>query len=188
MEILQLYPKLLDESFCKFLQLLASNRLEEAGTLGEEIDGYRVAQSCWLGDLLESTPELKKIQQFVSDITNLPIENQEDIHIVKYQKGGEYKIHHDWFDDETLEQEQETERGGNRVFSFLVYLNDDFEGGETDFPSLEYKVKPELGKGVLWRNIDEEGNPILESEHAGLPVEEGTKWILIVWIREDKFI
>ena len=188
MQIVTEYPNVLTKRFCHFIILIALNRLEEAETLGEQIDGYRTAQSCWLTDLNDSIPALRKIKEFVSDITNYPIENQEEIHIVKYGKGGEYKIHHDWFDEETLKSENEDKRGGNRMFSFLIYLNDDFKGGETDFPTLKHKIKPELGKGVLWKNIDEDGVPIEESEHAGLPVEEGTKWILIIWIRENKFI
>ena len=32
-----------------------------------------------------------------------------------------------------------------------------------------------------------EPEPVEESEHAGLPVTKGKKWILIVWVRENTF-
>ena len=37
-------------------------------------------------------------------------------------------------------------RGGNRYATFLLYLNDDFEDGETYFPLRNKKIKPEKGK------------------------------------------
>ena len=183
MEIVKEYPNLFNKSFCDFLIETASNRLEPAKTVGPQIEGYRVAEYCWVGDLLDNVPQLTELTKYVSHLTGLPIENQEDIHIVKYSKGGEYKIHHDYFYD----NEEELSKGGDREYSFLIYLNDDFEGGETEFPQLNKKIKPEIGKGVLWKNLYEDGYPIIESEHAGLPVESGTKWILIIWIREAKF-
>jgi prolyl 4-hydroxylase len=35
------------------------------------------------------------------------------------------------------------------LFSMLVYLNDDFIGGETHFPDLQVTVKPETGTGLI---------------------------------------
>lgn len=182
MEIVKEYPNLLQKSLCDDIIKLASQRLEPAQTVGEQVDGYRTAEYCWLSDV--NDPALEWIQTFISNLTNLPIENQEDIHIVKYTKGGEYKVHHDFFHEDSPE---ELTRGGDRLFSFLIYLNDDFKGGETEFPLLKKKIKPDVGKGILWQNLDREFQPILESEHAGLPVTKGEKWILIIWVREEKF-
>ena len=77
--------------------------------------------------------------------------------------------------------------GGNRTHTALFYLNDDFEGGETEFPKLDIKVKPELGKLLLWTNMNDDGTLDYDSLHAGLPVIEGEKWILVIWVREQKF-
>jgi len=183
--ILVQYPKFFSKQWCDFLIGLASTKLEEAGTVGEEIEGYRVANSCWLGDI--DSPYLDEIKKQVSYLTQTPIENQEELHIVKYDVGGEYKIHHDFFSKDSVDENVEIGESGNRTHSFLVYLNDDFEGGATEFPQLKKVVKPELGKAICWLNY-ENGMGIAESEHAGLPVTKGEKWILIVWVRENKFV
>jgi len=79
-------------------------------------------------------------------------------------------------------------RGGQRAKSALVYLNDDFTGGETEFPKINIRVSPQKGKLVLWDNTFEDGNPDHDSLHAGLPVISGTKYIAVIWIRFGKFI
>ena len=52
-------------------------------------------------------------------------------------------------------------------FTFMIYLNDDFEGGSTAFEHFE--VKPSVGDGLIFSQ---------ELEHAGLPVTSGRKYIL----------
>jgi prolyl 4-hydroxylase len=39
----------------------------------------------------------------------------------------------------------------------------------------------------MWIN-KQDGICLDDSLHAGLPVTNGEKWILIVWVRENKFI
>lgn len=52
-------------------------------------------------------------------------------------------------------------------YTFMIYLNDDFKGGETAFRG--FKVKPNIGEGIFFSQ---------ELEHAGLPVISGRKYIL----------
>lgn len=52
-------------------------------------------------------------------------------------------------------------------YTFMIYLNDDFKGGETAFRGFE--VKPNIGEGIFFSQ---------ELEHAGLPVLSGRKYIL----------
>jgi hypothetical protein len=72
---------------------------------------------------------------------------------------------------------------GHRLYTFLIYLNDDFEGGGTDFPRMNLCIKPKKGKAILFQNIDERFDLIPESLHAGCPVTSGTKWVANKWIR-----
>jgi hypothetical protein len=46
-------------------------------------------------------------------------------------------------------------------------------------------VQPEPGSVLYFQNADEDGNPYPESRHAGLPVQEGFKWISTLWIRQS---
>lgn len=121
-------------------------------------------------------PELNKVSNYIEKITSLPIENHEDFSLVKYEKGGQYVPHIDTpcpFSKNA------------RFWSFLIYLNDNFKGGETEFDQINHKVTPKKGSLVYWRNTDPSTEEaLIESSHSGLPVTEGEKWILITWIRK----
>ncbi len=61
-------------------------------------------------------------------------------------------------------QRNENERS---FYTFMIYLNDNFEGGETGFE--HFNIRPAMGDGLLF---------FQELEHAGLPVRSGQKYIL----------
>ena len=72
----------------------------------------------------------------------------------------------------------------------LLYLNDEgLVGGETSFPrwlnantTEILKVKPELGKAILFYNQLPDGNYDERSQHAAMPVIEGEKWLTNLWV------
>lgn len=83
----------------------------------------------------------------------------------------------------------------SRFATILFYLNEGMEGGETSFPrwlngetNEVLKVKPEVGKAILFYNQLPDGNYDERSEHAALPVTKGEKWLtnLWVWVSEVK--
>jgi prolyl 4-hydroxylase len=51
---------------------------------------------------------------------------------------------------------------------------------------MKYMVKPEMGKLLVWKNLNDDLSINLNSLHAGLPVTLGEKWICIIWVRERK--
>jgi prolyl 4-hydroxylase len=177
------FKNILSVDECNELIQLSKNKLTEATTLGTKIKDYRVAENTWL---FEKTDLTDKIKNIVLDKTGLPIDYQEGIHIVKYNIGGEYKEHHDFFHPNTDYYKSQIRKGGQRIYSCLFYLNDDFKGGETDFPKVKYKVEPELGKLIIWKNLNDDLSINLKSLHAGLPVISGEKWICVIWVRERK--
>jgi prolyl 4-hydroxylase len=65
----------------------------------------------------------------------------------------------------------------------LVYLNDDYEGGETDFPELGLRIRGAAGTGLLFANAMADGRPDPRMRHAGLPVQRGSKLVASRWIR-----
>tara|TARA_Y100000591_G_C21709082_1_gene632474 strand:- start:41 stop:727 length:687 start_codon:yes stop_codon:yes gene_type:complete len=135
-------------------------------------------------------PCIERCAKFVENITGLPVENQEDWQVLRYHPGQEYKPHYDACEKHTDEFEkcisESKRRGwGNRVYTFFIYLNDVPEGGETEFPKLNFKFKPKKGRAIFWHNLTDdnsEAHPF--SQHAGLPVISGEKWAINVWIRE----
>ena len=182
--MIKIIDNFLTKEECLELIDMGTKQMRKANTLGENIDGYRKADNSWIYD---STPLTQKIKNYISKESGLPVENQEEIHIVKYEIGGEYKPHHDYFHPNTDYYDTSMGKSGNRPFSFLVYLNHDFTGGETEFPNKRIKITPRQGRLLIWRNMNEDGTLDPESFHAGLPVKTETKYIAIVWVRENKF-
>lgn len=100
-----------------------------------------------------------------------------------YGPGQYFKQHTDYFDPGTPSYEHHTKVTGNRTWTFMIYLNDDLEGGETEFPKLNLKFKPTTGKALIWRNTDS-GRLFPDSLHTGKPVKSGKKIIITKWFRE----
>jgi prolyl 4-hydroxylase len=182
--MIKIIDNFLTKEECLELIDMGTKQMQKANTLGENIAGYRTADNSWIYD---STPLTEKIKNYISKESGLPVENQEEIHIVKYEIGGEYKPHHDYFHPNTDYYEASMRDAGNRPFSFLIYLNHDYTGGETEFPNKRIKITPKQGRLLIWRNMNEDGTLDPDSYHAGLPVKTQTKYIAIVWVRENKF-
>jgi prolyl 4-hydroxylase len=109
----------------------------------------------------------------------------EQLHFVHYAVGGEYKVHHDFFHPGTDYYKDSIGRWGQRKKTALIYLNDNFKGGETEFPEVKRTIIPKKNKLVIWDNLKENGELDYASLHAGLPVIEGIKQIVVLWIREN---
>ena len=60
-----------------------------------------------------------------SIISAWPIENQETFSVLRYDKGDFYKRHHDNTHDKKFKR-----KGGSRVFSAYIFLNEGYGGGE----------------------------------------------------------
>jgi predicted 2-oxoglutarate/Fe(II)-dependent dioxygenase YbiX len=85
--------------------------------------------------------------------------------LLKYNEGEQYKSHYD---------------GGTdigRSISALVYLNDDFEGGEIEFVHFDIKLKPKAGTLILFPSN-------FAYMHTAHPVIKGTKYALVTWIKD----
>lgn len=140
----------------------------------------RKSKQTWLTDA--ESEEVRNISERVSMITDMPKSHQEDMQVVAYPPGGYYNTHFDAsFHPDVIPN---MNRGcGPRLYTFLIYLNDDFDGGETDFPEIGVTITPKKGKAILFQNIDANQDLIPESMHAGCPVKHGTKWIANKWVR-----
>ncbi len=108
----------------------------------------------------------------------------EPCQILHYAPGQEFRPHYDFIDTETPGHAAELKRGGQRVATFLVYLNEGFEGGMTSFPLLGFGYKGEAGAGLTFSNVDAAGEPDPRTLHAGQPPTSGEKWLLSQWIRD----
>lgn len=157
--------------------------------LSVELIDWFTDETCSKRGLTTLFPEeiSKKFNKRLCKILGIEVEYLEDWIFIKYEEGGEYKEHAD-FVDEDLPYAEEDKKilGGLRLKTVLIYLNDDFEGGETFFPNIDLTIKPKTGKLVVWENILTNRKKNKYSIHAGLPVSKGNKYIILTWVREEK--
>lgn len=153
-----------------------------ANTGASVVKNARDSKTAWLS---KEDPIIHSIMEKVCKKVGKDVKNCEDLQVVKYEPNGYYNNHHDSCCDDSEICNKFKERGGQRVMTCVIYLTDDFEGGETNFPNLNFKAKPPKGSGVLFHPMtDDEKKCHPNALHAGLPVKSGTKIIANVWIRE----
>jgi hypothetical protein len=103
--------------------------------------------------------------------------------VLHYTAGQQFAPHFDYIEPATPGLAADVARNGQRVGTFLLYLSDGFDGGETDFPELGWKFKGGKGDALLFWSADANGALDRRTLHAGAPVLGGEKWVLSQWIR-----
>ena len=83
------------------------------------------------------------------------------VRVYRYHVGHHFGLHND--------QSYSRGDGARSLLTLLVYLDDDLEGGETDFPEQGQRIAPRAGEALWFQHM------VL---HAGLPVTRGIKHVL----------
>lgn len=123
------------------------------------------------------------LQAKMSRACELPMNHMEAPAVLSYDVGEEASNHYDFVNPAIADYAGEIARNGQRVVTFLVYLNDDYEGGETSFPTLGLSHKGRRGQGLFFVNAYADMQPDLRMLHAGRPPTRGAKWIVSQFIR-----
>ncbi|MFT6982851.1 MAG: prolyl 4-hydroxylase [Crocinitomicaceae bacterium] len=174
---------LLTYNECNYIVSIAEERFKPSKLGAESILGDgRTSYSAFLD--IKNDFNLEMIRKKISKFLNIDSKRFEHFQCVSYAEGQEYQAHYDIFDANTIEGQAEIALNGQRHFTLLIYLNDDFEGGQTYFPHLDLLFTPKKGAGLFFNNTDGNGSLIESSFHAGLPVSFGRKLALNLWIRE----
>jgi len=171
------FPDLLSESECQYLAEAAAPLFEAALTV-EEYTGrefrnpIRTSDTAvfpWVGE----NPAVHALNRRIAAASATEPMQGEPLQILRYRPGQEYKPHTDAIPG----------LANQRIATMLVYLNDDFEGGETEFPKAGLTVRPRRGEGLLFHNVDANGELDPSVLHAGVPVRSGVKFLASRWIR-----
>jgi prolyl 4-hydroxylase len=129
------------------------------------------------------------VQARMAASCGISFQNMEAPAILHYRPGQEITNHYDFVDPRTTPNyDQEVARNGQRVVTFLAYLNDDYGSGETDFPELGVCHKGTKGEGLYFVNAFPDGKPDMRMLHAGRPPAGGDKWIVSQFIRSRAFV
>jgi prolyl 4-hydroxylase len=150
------------------------------------IDRARRAHTARLMDPLRDVV-VWQLEQRLAGLALLPAVNAEPFTIIRYGPGDEYRPHADYYDPDDPGSRIGLDQGGQRVATFLAYLNRPGGGGATAFPRCGVTVPAEPGTGVLFFNCHPDGTPDRNTLHAGEPVTSGEKWLASRWIRTDRF-
>lgn len=132
----------------------------------------RTSESAAFPLVLEN-PAIHAINRRLAAATSTLVEQGEPLQVLRYRPGQEYRPHLDAL----------PATNNQRAATILVYLNDDYEGGETRFVETGLTFKGRTGDALFFRNADENDRPDPMSSHAGLPVTSGEKFLASRWIR-----
>lgn len=179
---------LLSHQECDELMALAAKRLTRSETVktdtgASEVNSARTSQGMFF-DRGENAL-CQRIEERIAALTQWPVENGEGLQVLKYLPGAEYKPHYDYFDPAQPGTPTILKRGGQRVGTIVMYLNDPEVGGGTTFPDVGLEVAPVKGNAVFFSY--DRAHPVSKTLHGGAPVVAGEKWVATKWLREGVF-
>ncbi|KAD4888230.1 hypothetical protein E3N88_20303 [Mikania micrantha] len=161
----------------------------------ENTKGIRTSSGMFVTANEDKTGILDFIEKKIERATMIPRSHGEAFNVLRYDIGQRYLSHYDTFNPAHYGPQK-----SQRMASFLLYLSDVEEGGETMFPfgngesvgaTYDYekcnglKVKPRKGDGLLFYSLYPNGTIDPTALHGGCPVIKGQKWVATKWIRNE---
>jgi prolyl 4-hydroxylase len=180
-------PEFIPDQACDWLIGRARSRLKRALIYdpahgGDVTDQMRTNSAAGF-DLMDADVVQVAIQHRMSAAVGVPVHNMEGPTVLHYEVGQQITNHFDFVNPKVPNYEDEIRRRGERIITFLIYLNADYDGGETDFPELGVRHKGRRREGLFFVNALPNGKPDTRMVHAGQPPTSGEKWIFSQFIR-----
>ncbi len=175
------FTKLFTAAECDYLANAAAPMLTPSVVVDER-SGRHVPHPIRTSDgasfpwLIEN-PAVNALNRRIAAASGTKVTQGEPLQILRYRPGQQYRNHLDAVPG----------LDNHRVMTMIVYLNDGYQGGETQFVRTGLNVRGRKGDAILFRNTLADGRADPMSEHAGLPVTAGTKLIASRWIWERDF-
>jgi prolyl 4-hydroxylase len=175
-------PEMCDWLIARARLRLKPAKIQDRATGESSISSVRTCGSCHFrrpdSDLIFAI-----LRDRIAKVTEMQIDALEIPYVLHYLVGQEFQPHFDIvINTEAPDYKEKLAEGGQRVLTVLVYLNDDYEGGETEFPVLSACWKGRRGDALLFWNVAPDGALDERTLHAGLPVTRGEKWMLSQFI------
>jgi 2OG-Fe(II) oxygenase superfamily len=131
----------------------------------------------WFSDELNEI--LASIEERLAAVLGSSPTHFEEWQATRYRKNDHFDYHVDggnW----------EHTAAGERKRSIIMYLDTPTRGGATRFRALNKSIRARAGRVLIWNNLLPTGKCNFAMIHAGLPVKEGKKTILVSWERERR--
>ena len=173
----------LNKAECKELINIIKHRLRPsaiASSGGTEDTNFRTSKTCDLAK--EKNVLVKDIDKRICNYLGIDSSLSEGIQGQYYELGNEFKAHTDFF--EGPQKKQYTAKQGQRTYTFMIYLNDVEEGGETEFLEINKTFKPKVGQALFWNNLKPDGSVNHNTLHQAHPVVKSNKAVITKWFRE----
>jgi prolyl 4-hydroxylase len=177
------------KAMCRWIIGRGKGRMERA-MIGDYASGQgtpdpiRTGLSTGFG-IIDTDVVLVLTQERLARASRLMVHQQEAPILLSYEPGQEYKPHFDFLNPGVPAFERQLAIMGQRVATCLTWLNDDYEGGETEFPKVGFRHRGKPGDAMLFLNVTPDRRPDPLSLHAGRPVTRGRKWLLSQWVRDS---
>lgn len=180
--IVHAVPGFASAAECRWLIGAAETRLGRASVYNNPtgVDPGRSNQAA-LFNFTNADLIVEMIRQRIANQIRAPLACLEMSQVLHYAVGQEFVLHCDFLDPQALRDE--IARNGQRVATVLIYLNEDYAGGETGFPVLGLNHRGKTGDLLVFGNVDAAGRPDPRSQHAGCPPTRGEKWVFSQWVR-----
>eukprot|EP00899_Mesostigma_viride_P004096 jgi/Mesvir1/13688/Mv02122-RA.1 len=202
-----MFHRLLTDEECDYIIKLATPRMErstvvdhldsESKNLKSRTDDIRTSTGCFIKH--HEDPVVDELKRRVADWSKLPVQNGEELQVLHYGVGQQYRAHQDTFPEAMLDA------AGQRIATMLLYLNTPEGGGETVFPRVAaradqldpankwsqcgqrgYGVRPHKGDGILFWDLNPDNSLDFNSMHTSCPVTAGEN--ATVWIHTGDFM
>ncbi|XAR52903.1 Procollagen-proline dioxygenase [Bertholletia excelsa] len=196
------FPNFATAEQCEGIIKIAKSKLKPSslalrkGETTESTKGIRTSSGTFLTASKDKTGILEFIEKKIARATMIPRSHGEAFNILRYEIGQRYVSHYDAFNPAEYGPQK-----SQRMASFLLYLSDVEEGGETMFPfengenmgvgydyqkCIGLKVKPRRGDGLLFYSLFPNGTIDKKSLHGSCPVIKGEKWVATKWLRDQE--
>jgi prolyl 4-hydroxylase len=185
--LVRVVPNFLGPEMCQWLIRRAQPRLTRArvyDAVHQQVTTHNTRTNSSASFELFDTDLVNIILQHrMAAAVGLPLRHLEAATVLHYAPGEQISDHYDFIDPNAPNYHEQVARGGQRVVTFLVYLNDDYQAGETEFPRLNLRYKASRGDALFFVNVQADGQPNTQTLHAGRPPQGEDKWIVSQFMR-----
>jgi len=171
--------RLLTADECKFLIELSDPRMRRA-TVFHDAEQRFVEDPVRRSDkagfpIVSEWPFVRVINQRIAVASRTSVGCGEPLQVLRYGVEQEYRPHFDAIAGMV----------NPRVLTALVWLNEEYSGGETRFCDLDLDERGHTGDLLLFANTLSDGSPDARTRHSGAPVTSGLKYLASRWIRAN---
>ena len=177
-----IFKKLLDTQSCtEIIKEFSPRNSPSYVTDGNKVSKSKLRSSS--SSLIKKEEEkIYQLRKKTCSLLNWNFEDSERFQFITYKKGEKYAPHFDAFDLNQMKKIS-NRKITQRIYTNIIYLNENFEGGDTYFPKLGISIQAEAGMMLSFENCIDGTNFINPfSIHESLPITKGKKNILITWL------